>query len=72
MGIIQVSLSGLLGLELYRESNHRTNTLERRHNSTIELTIEKYYSDTAPRGKGFNKSGKKYKYIEEECKKKRN
>lgn len=53
------------GLELYKKSNHKSNTLERRHKTTIELTIEEYYNDTAPRERGFHKKSEEYRFLEE-------
>lgn len=57
------------GLQLYKKSNHKSNTLERKHKTTIELTIEKYYNYTAPSERGFYKKGEEHRFVEENHKK---
>ncbi|MCB2292632.1 hypothetical protein LGK95_03655 [Clostridium algoriphilum] len=47
---------------------HKSNTLERKHKTTIELTIEKYYNDTAPSERGFYKKGEEHRFVEEKHK----
>ena len=54
------------GLNLYKKTNHQSIIVERRHETTIEFTIEEYYDESAPRGKGHYKKDDDYRYIEED------